>query len=51
MKEKGLDSIQLFGEEIARLPRFADQKDRRDWVMAKLEEDKKDPEFAEMLQP
>lgn len=51
MVEKDVDLVKTFEEEIAEIPRFADAADRRDWVMAKLEEDKKDPEFAEMLQP
>ncbi len=51
MIEKDFDLVKTFEEEIAEIPRFADAADRRDWVMAKLEEDKKDPEFAEMLQP
>lgn len=50
MVEKDVDLVKIF-EEIAEIPRFADAADRRDWVMAKLEEDKKDPEFVEMIQP
>ena len=51
MVEKDVDLVKTFEEEIAEIPRFADAADRRDWVMAKLEEDKKNPEFVEMLQP
>lgn len=46
--DKMLDNVKKFDEEIMNLPRFSGAKERRDWVMAKLEEDMKDPEFANM---
>ena len=49
MDQKMLDNVRKFDEEIMRMPRFSGEKDRRDWVMAKLEEDLKDPEFVNMI--